>query len=191
MKQVRSVFTRNKQYSGELQLNYNDDLMDADGGRHLLRIEARMKAAPPRCARRRTMYIQIPNNTGLLPQANGTVGAQSPNEARFVPKATSVAGYGQVEVHVLPVVDLVGGIRYTNDHKTGTSFIGGTVEPGHARRPRQWLHDSIPPRQMSRASSTMTANGPTRSASTTSRTATRCSMRSIRAPMCLAARLPR
>ena len=124
---TQRVYT-NKQYSGELQLNYNDDLMDVTAG--AIYFESKeTEGGPSTMFSSKNMYLQIPNNTGLMPQANGTVGTQAPNEARFEPKARSVAGYGQVEVHVLPVVDLVGGVRYTNDHKTGTSYIGGLWNP--------------------------------------------------------------
>ena len=120
---------RNEQYSGELQLNYSDELMDLTlGGIYFKSKES--EGGPSTMFSSRNMFLAMPNNTGLVPQANGTVGtSQSPNEARFEPRARSVAGYGQVEVHVLPVVDLVAGVRYTKDHKTGTSFIGGLWNP--------------------------------------------------------------
>ncbi len=119
---------RNKQWSAELQLNYNNDLLDATAGAIYFHSDED-EGGPATMFSSKSMYIQTPNSTGLIAQTNGTTGAQSPNDAHFLPKATSVAGYGQVEVHVLPVVDLVGGVRFTSDHKTGTSFIGGTWVP--------------------------------------------------------------
>ncbi|MBV1687938.1 TonB-dependent receptor [Novosphingobium sp. G106] len=119
---------RNEQYSGELQLNYTTELVNATAGGIYFHSNEQ-EGGPSTMWSSKSMYIQIPNSTGLLPQANGTTGAQSPNEARFLPRATSIAAYGQVEVHVLPVVDLVGGVRYTHDHKTGTSYIGGLWNP--------------------------------------------------------------
>ena len=119
---------RNKQTSAELQLNYNIDLLDATAGAIYFHSDED-EGGPATMFSSKSMYIQTPASTGLLAQTNGTTGAQSPNDAHFLPKATSVAGYGQVEVHVLPVVDLVGGVRFTSDHKTGTSFIGGTWNP--------------------------------------------------------------
>ena len=124
---TQRVYT-NEQYSAELQLNYNDDLMDVTAGAIYFH-SSETEGGPSTMFSSKSMYIQMPNNTGLVPQANGTVGAQSPNEARFEPKATSVAGYGQVELHVLPVLDVVGGVRFTGDHKTGTSRIGGLWNP--------------------------------------------------------------
>ena len=125
---TQRVYT-NKQYSGELQINYASELMNLTLG--TIYFESKeTEGGPATMFSSRNMFLGIPNNTGLVPQANGSVGtAQSPNEARFEPKARSVAGYGQVEVHILPTVDLVGGLRYTNDHKTGTSYIGGLWNP--------------------------------------------------------------
>ena len=125
---TQRVYT-NEQYSGELQLNYTDDLMNVTAGGIVFR-SSETEGGPSTMFSSRNMFIQMPHNTGLVPQANGTVGgAQTPNEARFEPKARSVAGYGQIEFHILPVLDVVAGVRLTNDHKTGTSRIGGLWNP--------------------------------------------------------------
>ncbi len=120
--------TRSDQYSGELQVNYTDDLMDVTAGGIIFQSSDEDRG-PSSLFSSKSMYLQIPHATGLIPQANGTVGAQSPNEARFENRANSSAVYGQVEAHVLPVLDLVAGIRYTSDHKTGTGRVGGLWNP--------------------------------------------------------------
>ena len=110
----------------------------------------------------------------------------------FCRKATSVAGYGQVEVHVLPVVDLVGGVRFTGDHKYGTSFIGGLWNPA---TPGDRINGTMTYTTLQRPSMQSFIYDDTQwsyvcSASTTSLTETRWSMQSIRAPLFRAVRFP-
>ncbi len=121
---------RNQQWSEELQLNYNSDFLDLTLGGIYFHSKER-EGGPDTLFSSKNRFVAIPDATGLLPQADGTlrIGANTFQEAIFYNKATSYAAYGQAEVHVLPVLDLVAGIRYTHDHKSGTSTIGGKWNP--------------------------------------------------------------
>lgn len=68
----------------------------------------------------------LPNNITLTPLPGGAVFAtDSSQQSRAFNKATSIAGYVQAEVHLTPQLDLIGGLRLTNDKKSGT-LVGGT-----------------------------------------------------------------
>ncbi len=120
----------NKQFSEELQINYDSDLMNLTLGAIHFSSKER-EGGPDTMFSSKNRYVGVPNNTGLIPQADGTlrIGANTPHEAIFYNKATSYAVYGQAEIHVLPVLDLVAGLRYTHDKKSGTSTIGGRWNP--------------------------------------------------------------
>ncbi len=49
--------------------------------------------------------------------------------ARSVPRINSYAGYGQAIWHILPDFDLIGGVRYTYEYKTGGYFQTATGAP--------------------------------------------------------------
>lgn len=121
---------KNKQFSEELQINYNSDLLNLTVGAIHFSSKER-EGGPESMFSSKNRYVGIPNNTGLIPQADGTlrIGANTPHQAVFYNKATSYAAYGQAEIHVLPVLDVVAGIRYTHDKKSGTSYIGGRWNP--------------------------------------------------------------
>ncbi len=121
---------RNKQWSNEFQLNYTSDLMNFTGGAIFFTSRER-EGGPNTFFSSKNRFVAIPDSTGLLPQANGalSLGANTFQEAIFYNKATSYAIYGQAEVHVLPVLDLVGGLRFTRDEKSGRSYIGGRWNP--------------------------------------------------------------
>ena len=121
---------RNQQWSEELQLNYNSSLMNLTLGGIYFKSKER-EGSPQTMFASKNRFIAIPDNTGLLPQADGTlrIGANTFQEAIFFNQAQSYAAYGQVELHVTPTIDLVAGARYTHDEKTGQSFIGGKWNP--------------------------------------------------------------
>jgi iron complex outermembrane receptor protein len=121
---------KNQQWSNELQLNYNSDLMNLTLGAIYFHSKER-EGGPDTLFSSKNRFVGVPDNTGLLPQADGTlrIGANTFQEAIFYNQATSYAGYGQAEVHVMPVLDLVAGFRYTHDDKSGNSVIGGKWNP--------------------------------------------------------------
>ncbi|MBV1688856.1 TonB-dependent receptor [Novosphingobium sp. G106] len=102
--------SRNKQYSDELQVNYNSDLLTLTLG---------------------GLWFKSEDTTGTF-GFTGTIAFRPLPGGKFtlgsvvdtLNKATSVAGYGQAEVHVTPQLDLVGGIRVTRDSKTGRFILG-------------------------------------------------------------------
>ena len=110
---------RSQQWSDELQANYDSELLTLTVGG--IYFHSKDREGGPEFERGTyNLVAGIPNATGLLP-----LGA----EAVSYNKATSVAGYGQAEVHVLPVLDVVGGFRYTQDKKSGSYVTGGTFIP--------------------------------------------------------------
>ena len=110
---------RSQQWSDELQANYDSDLLTVTVGGIYFHSKDR-EGGPEFQRGTYNLVAGIPNSTGLLP-----LGA----EAVSYNKATSIAGYGQAEVHVLPVLDVVGGFRYTHDKKSGLYVAGGTFIP--------------------------------------------------------------
>ena len=72
---------RNEQWSGELQLNYNDDRMDFTAGGIFFHSSEQEGGPSTMFWSRRTCILAIPNNTGLMPQANGTLGATAPQRS--------------------------------------------------------------------------------------------------------------
>ncbi len=121
---------KNQQWSEELQLNYNTETLNVTVGGIYFKSKER-EGGPSTLFSSKNRFIAIPNNTGLLPQADGTlrIGAATFQEAIFFNQAQSYAAYGQVEFHITPTIELVAGARYTHDEKTGQSFIGGKWNP--------------------------------------------------------------
>jgi len=92
------------QWSNELQLNYSSDLMNLTTG---------------------ALYYDssddVDGNTFAFAGYPGyVVPAFTRNKTKN--KAESYAVYSQVEYHLTDSVDLLGGLRYTNDDKTGSIF---------------------------------------------------------------------
>jgi len=108
----------NQQWSDELQLNYDSKWLHLTSGALFFR-QRDLSGAPP----------GLPNNFAfaLIP-----AGGRLPlgNEATSYNRAHSVAGFTQAEVEIAPQLELVGGIRVTNDHKSGTFVSGGAYVPG-------------------------------------------------------------
>ena len=109
-----SVSSRTKAWNDELQLNYRSDLTTLTLG---------------------AVWFHSKDSNG------GPPGAQNTNQFRVFPgavvplggqglalnEATSLAAYGQAEVHVTPTIDIIGGIRITKDKKTGTFTYNGVT----------------------------------------------------------------
>ncbi|HEX7856874.1 MAG TPA: TonB-dependent receptor [Sphingobium sp.] len=98
-----------KQWSDELQINYNSELMTVTAGGIWFHSNDQNGA------------LAIPGTTAFSVVPNGVVtGSQAVNYNQ----ATSLAAYAQLELHVTPQLDLVGGARITYDHKTGSLVTG-------------------------------------------------------------------
>ncbi len=100
-----------KQWSNELQLNYSSDLMNLTAG---------------------ALYYDSKDDVdGNTFQFAGFPGYVVPSFTRYVTdnKATSWAVYSQMEFHLTDSIDLLGGLRYTDDDKSGGIFstLGGEV----------------------------------------------------------------
>ncbi|MBV1686214.1 TonB-dependent receptor [Novosphingobium sp. G106] len=103
-----------KQWSDEVQINYDSDLFTLTAGGIWYHSNERNGA------------LNIPGTTSFSVVPNGVItGSQAVNYN----KATSLAGYAQLEIHVTPQLDLIGGARITYDHKTGQLVAG----PANAR----------------------------------------------------------
>ena len=101
--------TYSKQWSDELQINYDSDLLTATAG--AIWFHSDDIAGPP----------GIPGSTSFAVVPGGVItGSQAIN----FNKQTSLAAYAQLELHVTPQLDIVGGARITKDHKTGRVETG-------------------------------------------------------------------
>lgn len=104
-------YSQSKQWSDELQLNYNSERLTLTAGAIWFHSDEQAGIAG------------IPGSTSFAPVFGGVVtGTQAINYN----KATSLAAYAQAEIHVTPQLDIVGGIRVTNDKKSG-SLVYGTA----------------------------------------------------------------
>lgn len=100
-----------KQWSDELQFNYNSDLVTLTAGGIWFHSDD-VSGSPGQSG-----------NVVFSPVPGGVVtGTQAVNYN----KATSLAAYAQAEFHVTPQLDIIGGIRVTNDKKSG-SLVYGTA----------------------------------------------------------------
>jgi iron complex outermembrane receptor protein len=102
-----------KQYSDELQANYKSALITAVVG---------------------GLWFKVEDNEGqsllqpsvqFSPLVNGVI--PNKNIGRFHNDGKSLAGYGQVEVHITPQLDAVLGGRVTRDEKEGYLDSGTTI----------------------------------------------------------------
>jgi iron complex outermembrane receptor protein len=106
-----------KQWSDELQANYSSKLLTITlGGLYFHQTDA--SGGP----------LGITNTPAFaLYPADGRVPLG--NQSNSYNKGTSIAAYGQAEVHVTPKLDIVLGGRVTHDKKSGTYQFGGTYVP--------------------------------------------------------------
>jgi len=104
--------SRSEQYSDEIQFNYESDFLTATvGGVWFV-------------GKDWVNQSYLSNNIFFSPVYGGVV--QNTNIGAFSNKAVSLAGYAQLEFHVTPQLDIVGGIRVTRDKKTGAFTFGPT-----------------------------------------------------------------
>ncbi|HJQ15950.1 MAG TPA: TonB-dependent receptor [Allosphingosinicella sp.] len=107
---VSQNINRQKQWSEELQLNYNSDFVTVTAGA-LYYKEKVVTGSPDGLTSGQTIFgLPLPGN--VLP---------SGRDITFL-TGKSLAGYGQAEFHVTPKLDIVGGIRVTQDKKHGNYF---------------------------------------------------------------------
>ena len=107
---VGQNINRQKQWSEELQLNYDSDFVTLTLGGLYYR-EKVVTGSPDGLTSGATIFgLPLPGN--VLPAGR---------DITFL-TAKSLAGYGQAEFHVMPKLDIVGGIRVTRDTKNGTYF---------------------------------------------------------------------
>lgn len=101
--------TVSKQWSDEFQINYNSKLLTLTTGAIWFH------------SSERSGMIGLPGNVSFTPVLNGVItGSQGVNYN----KQTSLAAYGQAEVHLTPQLDVVLGARITKDHKSGSLVYG-------------------------------------------------------------------
>ena len=100
-----------KQWSDELQVNYDSKLLTVTAGGIWYHSNERAGA------------LGIPGTTSFSVVPNGVI---SGKQAVNYNQATSLAAYAQLELHITPQIDLVGGARITYDHKTGYLQTGLT-----------------------------------------------------------------
>ncbi|HKX79205.1 MAG TPA: TonB-dependent receptor [Novosphingobium sp.] len=106
--------THSKQWSDEVQLNYDSDLLTLTVGGIYYDIEAEVGTIDG---------LQNGYFTAIVP--GGLLGGGQRNRSYF--KGKSMAGYAQAEVHVTPQLDVIGGYRLTRDKKDTTTFIWATT----------------------------------------------------------------
>ncbi|HKX80326.1 MAG TPA: TonB-dependent receptor [Novosphingobium sp.] len=99
-----------KQWSAELQANYESDFLTLTAGGIYFRFKGEEGA--PVGLRRVPVFASFPNGViGVSPLDRNTL------------KTESWAGFVQAEVHVTPEIDVIGGFRITNDKKDGTNYV--------------------------------------------------------------------
>jgi iron complex outermembrane receptor protein len=101
---------RSKQYSDEIQLNYDSDFLTATAGAVWFH------------AKDWTGENFFPSTTSFTALPGGVV--RQRNVGRTFNKATSIGAYAQLEFHLTPRLDLVGGARITRDKKSGSFTFG-------------------------------------------------------------------
>jgi iron complex outermembrane receptor protein len=106
--------TTSEQYSDELQANYDSKLLTLTAGGLYFHVKGASGGAPGE-----------PNDIILSPVPFGNLAlAGDPSRAYYAGR--SLAAYGQAEVHATSQIDIVGGIRVTNDKKSGR-FVSTTT----------------------------------------------------------------
>jgi iron complex outermembrane recepter protein len=112
--------TWSKQWSDELQYNFSSKYLTLTSG-GIYYWQEDYVGGPPGITGTSEFSITPPN---------GRIALGPVDESYNLEK--SWAGYTQAEVHLLPVLDAVGGLRVTRDEKSGTYYTGGVFTPGSA-----------------------------------------------------------
>lgn len=107
--------TTSKQYSDEIQANFNSRLLTLTAGGLYFHVTGASGGPPGE-----------PNDIILTPVPNGDLGfSGAPSRAFYTNK--SLAAFAQAEVHITSQIDLVGGVRVTNDKKSGRYVTTDTI----------------------------------------------------------------
>lgn len=107
---VNHNLNRQKQWSEELQLNYDSDFVTLTLGGIYFK-EKVVTGAPEGLIGGGTIFgLPLPGN--VLPAGR---------DITYL-TAQSLAGYGQAELHIAPKLDIIGGIRVTRDKKNGAYY---------------------------------------------------------------------
>ena len=109
---------RSSQWSNELQMNYDSKLLTLTAG--AIWFKSTDYTAT-------TGYLNTPQ---FVPVLNGVLpfGTRIGRTDNF---ARSLAAYVQAELHVSDQLDIIGGVRITDDHKTGDFIFGTLAAPKH------------------------------------------------------------
>jgi iron complex outermembrane receptor protein len=102
--------TTSSQWSEEFQINYNSSFLTVTAGGLYFHLKTQSGGAPG-----------LPNDVALTVLPGGLVGGE---QSTAYNKGTSIAGYVQAEGHITSKLDLVGGVRVTNDKKSGSLLAG-------------------------------------------------------------------
>lgn len=143
---VQSSGTSGKdtQYSNEFQVNYDSDFLTATAGALYFRGNTtRGFIGDPTIALsqvRSGSYVIFPNFE--LPFAGQP--KQSNAQDTFI-RTVSKAVYGQVELHPTDNLDVIGGLRYTKDKRTGTdnSLVSGQLPAAFFATPVDYTNDRV------------------------------------------------
>jgi iron complex outermembrane recepter protein len=106
-----------KQWSDELQTNYSSRLLTLTFGG--LWFHQTDRSGGPLGITNTPAFAIYPAD-GRVPLGN---------QSNSYNRATSIAAYGQAEVHITPTLDVVLGGRVTHDRKSGSYEFGGTYAP--------------------------------------------------------------
>ena len=108
------------QWSTELQVNYESDLLTATTG--FLYFESDDRSGAPVGSGNTSFFVDYPNY--VIP---------SGNHATAYNRARSAALYTQLEYHLTDTVDLLGGLRWTRDNKSGdiATSVGAGADTHH------------------------------------------------------------
>lgn len=108
------VQNRFKQWSDEIQFNYDSQMLTLTAGAIYYHSNA-VNGAPD--GLRQTVVLS-PVFGGNLFEGRRNLSFNT---------ASSLAGYAQAEVHVTPELDVIGGIRVTKDKKSGTAYLNNAA----------------------------------------------------------------
>ncbi|MFV8817380.1 TonB-dependent receptor [Haliea sp. E17] len=111
-----------EQWSNELQLTWDGELATITSG--LLYFESEDESGSPRGGVNTYTFAMTPGH--VLPLAQDLL-PQGAEQSYSLNDAESYAAYGQAEIHITDDLDLLLGLRYTKDDKSG-SYVNGTLD---------------------------------------------------------------
>ena len=111
-----------KQWSDELQFNYNSELLTLTAGGIYFHMKTQVGQSDG-----------LSNGTFVAPVFGGIITSGQRNLSFF--DGTSYAGFVQAEVHITPQLDIVGGYRLTHDKKDSVSYVWRNARAATATTP--------------------------------------------------------